>query len=378
MSKTSPVATAGIAIDARSLDTLKLQAQRDQAGTVRQAARQFEAQFAQMLLSQMRQTSLAGQGGLAQALNSPATQTWRGMLDQQMAQTMAGVGAGVNAGAALARPSGLGLADVIEKQLMRSTVPAESVMQAGLPLSMSTLDLARHRASAALSNAQATDLSLLGAGRRIQNGSFDRAAAGDSRVSSGRIGGLEVALADGRPAGLSRSMNKAVAARTGKAAASGDSSEQTRAEFLGKFLPAARRAEAATGIPAAYILGQAALESGWGKREIRSADGQPSFNLFGIKATGWKGRFAQTQTTEYHEGKAERVSAKFRAYGSYEEAFEDYARMLVSNPRYAAAVKSTASAEQFAQGLQRAGYATDPQYAQKLTSTIRAALKRVI
>lgn len=144
--------------------------------------------------------------------------------------------------------------------------------------------------------------------------------------------------------------------------------------FLRDMLPHAQAAERATGVPAHFILGQAALESGWGRSEIRNADGSGSFNLFGIKATGWKGNSTVQPTTEYVGGQAVRQKESFRSYGSYAEAFTDYARMLSGSPRYAQAVRSAGSAEAFAGAMQRAGYATDPQYASKLTRTIQAAM----
>lgn len=148
-----------------------------------------------------------------------------------------------------------------------------------------------------------------------------------------------------------------------------------QAEFIQKLLPHARAAEAQTGVPASFILGQAALESGWGKGEIRNADGSNSFNLFGVKATSaWKGASAQVMTTEYVDGQAARQSAKFRSYGSYTEAFADYARMIAGNPRYAGVVRNASTVEAFAGGMQRAGYATDPQYASKLSRTIHTTL----
>jgi flagellar protein FlgJ len=130
--------------------------------------------------------------------------------------------------------------------------------------------------------------------------------------------------------------------------------------------PAAEAASRASGVPARLILAQAALESGWGKREIRAADGSPSFNLFGIKADRrWQGRTVESATTEYVNGTAQPARASFRAYGSYEEAFTDYAKFLAGQPRYAQ-VLAAGDATQAAQALQRAGYATDPAYAAKL------------
>ena len=148
------------------------------------------------------------------------------------------------------------------------------------------------------------------------------------------------------------------------------------AGFVQQHDGAARQAEAATGIPAAFMVSQAALETGWGRKEIRHADGAPSFNLFGIKAGGsWKGPVAEVLTTEFINGRAQKVVAKFRAYGSYAESFADYAQLIKGSPRYAGVVADARSAQGFAQRLQRAGYATDPAYADKLTRVINTTLR---
>jgi peptidoglycan hydrolase FlgJ len=145
--------------------------------------------------------------------------------------------------------------------------------------------------------------------------------------------------------------------------------------FVDRLAPHAEEASKATGIPAKFMLGQAALESGWGKREITGADGSPSHNLFGIKATaGWKGRVVETATTEYVNGVPETRIEKFRAYDSYAEAFRDYAHVLRSNPRFENVLANAQDVAGFATGLQRAGYATDPNYAAKLTRIIRHSL----
>jgi flagellar protein FlgJ len=144
--------------------------------------------------------------------------------------------------------------------------------------------------------------------------------------------------------------------------------------FIQKHDAAARAASAATGIPASFMVAQAAHESGWGKREITGADGTKSHNVFGIKATpGWTGKTVDVQTTEVINGQAHKVVAKFRAYGSYDEAFKDYARLLGSNDRYAKVVAQAqnGNAAGFARGLQEAGYATDPAYAEKIAKTIQ-------
>ena len=150
------------------------------------------------------------------------------------------------------------------------------------------------------------------------------------------------------------------------AALSGDSKE-----FLAQLSLPARLASEQSGVPHHLILAQAALESGWGQRQIKREDGEPSFNLFGVKASSsWKGPTTEITTTEHENGEAKKVKAKFRVYGSYLEALSDYVGLLSRNPRYAA-VTTAATAEQGAQALQSAGYATDPNYARKLTSMIQ-------
>lgn len=143
-------------------------------------------------------------------------------------------------------------------------------------------------------------------------------------------------------------------------------------EFIQTLMPHAQRASEATGIPASFMMAQAALETGWGKRDIRGADGQPSHNLFGIKAgPGWTGKTVDITTTEYVNGQPVKMVDRFRAYDSPAESFADYAMLLQSNPRYQQVLAQSHDAAGFAGGLQRAGYATDPAYAQKLMALIR-------
>jgi flagellar protein FlgJ len=143
-------------------------------------------------------------------------------------------------------------------------------------------------------------------------------------------------------------------------------------EFIQTLMPHAQRASDTTGIPATFMLAQAALETGWGRRDIRGADGLPSHNLFGIKAgPGWSGKSVDITTTEYVNGVAVKMTDRFRAYDSYADAFADYARLLQSNPRYQPVLAQAQDAAGFAGGLQKAGYATDPAYGQKLMALIR-------
>jgi flagellar protein FlgJ len=150
----------------------------------------------------------------------------------------------------------------------------------------------------------------------------------------------------------------------------------TQQSFVDRLQPHAQAASRTTGIPAHLIVGQAALESGWGKREIKMADGSSSFNLFSVKAgKGWTGKVAEITTTEYSNGVAHKQTERFRAYGSYTEAFQDYAKLLSDNPRYAAVIGQE-GAQGFAQALQQAGYATDPHYADKLVKVIGSVSAR--
>jgi flagellar protein FlgJ len=147
--------------------------------------------------------------------------------------------------------------------------------------------------------------------------------------------------------------------------------QKSAATFVQAHQDAADAAEKETGIPATFMIAQAAHETGWGRHEIRNADGTTSYNLFGIKAgSNWKGAVTETTTTEYIGGKAHKVTQRFRAYNSYAESFADYAGMMKSNPRYAGVVSAGKDATGFAHGLQRAGYATDPAYATKLAKVI--------
>jgi flagellar protein FlgJ len=191
-----------------------------------------------------------------------------------------------------------------------------------------------------------------------------------------QMGGTNAALPTpgaGAPASMAAPAANAAPLR-GAEALSDVGSRQ--AHFVRNHTEAARSAEVSSGIPASYMVAQAAHESGWGKREILNADGSTSHNLFGIKAgPGWKGAVAEITTTEYIDGQPRKVVAKFRAYGSYAESFNDYARLMKESPRYSQVVANASTPRGFSEGLQRAGYATDPAYADKLTQVINTTLR---
>jgi flagellar protein FlgJ len=164
------------------------------------------------------------------------------------------------------------------------------------------------------------------------------------------------------------------ASSDGTRAASGLAGEVSAkvSEFVGRFGRIAESVARATGLPARAMLGQAALETGWGRREIRGADGSNSFNVFGIKAGGdWQGRTVEVLTTEHVNGEPRRQVERFRAYDGYGEAFADYARLITGNPRYRGALGQAHDAEAFVRALGRAGYATDPRYGDKLAAVVR-------
>lgn len=286
-----------LALDARGLDALRLQAKQDPQQAMKAVAQQFEAVFLQTLLKSMRDAT--AQDG---PMDSDQTRMYTSMFDQQLAQTLSS--------------RGIGLADVMLRQLARN-----------------------------------------------------RSGSGDSAAPA------QAAAAQALPAGAAPATPAAAppAPRPDGAKADG---AHAAGDFLQRMKGHALEASRATGIPARFLLGHAALESGWGRHEIRAADGSQSFNLFGIKAgRSWKGPTVDVMTTEYVDGAPHKLLQKFRAYGSYAEAFQDYARLMRGNPRYAQVIKQNDSAG-FAQGLQRAGYATDPQYADKLTRVLNGARMR--
>ncbi|WP_343729078.1 flagellar assembly peptidoglycan hydrolase FlgJ [Duganella sp.] len=303
-------------LDVRDMGSLKQQARAGSKDALKTASTQFEAMFVNMMLKSMREAT--PQDGM---LDSQQTKTFQTMLDQQTSQNIA--------------KKGIGLADMLVRQLSAKT-DAAALDIGGQP---------GDRNSGANAGSFAGMASLMDA--KLQRA---------------------IAAAGG---------NNATAAPPAEAAASTNKGSQAPhvRSFQEKLAAHAEEASKATGIPAKFMLGQAALESGWGRREIKGRDGTNSNNLFGIKATAdWKGRVVEATTTEYVNGKAQTRVERFRAYDSYADSFKDYARLLASNPRYEKVLASAGDASSFARGLQQAGYATDPNYASKLTSIIKRSL----
>jgi len=329
-------AAQGLAADARSLDALKRKAHRDPQAALKGAAQQFEALFMQLVLKSMRDA--VPKSGL---LDSGAEDTYTGMLDQQLANRMA--------------TSGTGLADVIARQLARHVVAGEG--DANVPATQPA------PAEPPAPDAQTGPPARLAIDRYAE-------IARANPYTAVREAQLRRRNPEARAEYLERTAAIPADVQGGVA---GGRLQPEQGNFVLRMWDHAVAAQRATGIPARFVLAQAALESGWGAREIRDGAGAPSHNLFGIKAgAGWPGRTAEIVTTEYEDGVARKVVQKFRASDSYAEAFRDWARLIAGNERYAQVLESgrAGGGAGFAHGLARAGYATDPEYGAKLARVI--------
>lgn len=291
--------------DANGLAAIKNQVKSNDPKALKAAAQQFEALFLQIVLKTMREAT--PKEGM---FDSDQTRMYESLLDQQLAQVMANKG-------------GTGLAAMIERQLSRATEQDPAVL-GGLPLMPPGVPHSLNPKPLTLPSGDPVPPAL----------------------PLDTVPSMPISPSSSAPAGTSPR------------------------DFVSRLWPSAEEASRATGIPAQFMIAQAALETGWGQSEPRHADGRPSFNLFGIKAgRGWTGATVESTTTEYVDGVAQRQTERFRAYASYDEAFRDYANLLVSRPRYAA-VLGAQDASTFARGLFQAGYATDPSYAAKLERII--------
>ncbi|AVW94445.1 flagellar assembly peptidoglycan hydrolase FlgJ [Vibrio parahaemolyticus] len=136
--------------------------------------------------------------------------------------------------------------------------------------------------------------------------------------------------------------------------------------FVNSMKPYAEKAAKALGVEPSLLLAQAALETGWGQKVVQNARGS-SNNLFNIKADrSWQGDKVTTQTLEFHDNTPVKETAAFRSYSNYQDSFNDYVRFLNDNPRYETALQQRGDSESFIRGIHRAGYATDPTYADKV------------
>ncbi|MFN7645165.1 MAG: flagellar assembly peptidoglycan hydrolase FlgJ [Burkholderiales bacterium] len=340
-----------LATDVRSLDALKTGAAKDPSGAVKQAASQFEALFMQMVLKSMRDA--VPKSGM---LEGTGADVYASMLDTQFAQAMSG------------RPGGL--SEMIAKQLMRGMKTEDSVGGAtARPDTKASIDgLTRALLAQDGPRGEDDEPSMFPSGAQMAAAAAARARAAPAATLAEPRRTLPPTPAAGeRPGGggIAGTPPPALDGRRGAA----------QSAFVDRMWDAAAAAERSTGVPAGFIVGQAALETGWGRAEIRHADGRSAHNLFGIKAgPGWRGETVEATTTEFVDGRAVKTVERFRAYNSHEASFADWAKLMASNPRYAGVLQAGGSIESFSRNLQKAGYATDPDYASKLTRTITQAL----
>ncbi|OUS11535.1 flagellar rod assembly protein/muramidase FlgJ [Gammaproteobacteria bacterium 53_120_T64] len=289
-------------------EQMRAQARDGDSEALSGAAKQFESVFVQMMLKAMRDT--VPEGGL---FESEQMDFYEGMFDQQLSLN-------------IANGKGIGLAEVIERQL-----------GGGKPT-----EKPGARVDAVLGTGPETALKMP---RR-------------SPFTAPGLAALHQQQAAQRMRDASAQLDRAPAPTQW---------QPTSPEaFADALRPHARRAAATLGVSENLLIAQAALETGWGQKVMPRNEGGSSFNLFGIKANAaWQGDKASTATLEYRDGIAQRERAEFRAYTSIEQSFDDYVAFLREQPRYSAALQASDD-KAFVRGLQSAGYATDPAYAQKI------------
>lgn len=307
---------AQVYTDFQGLGALKTRAREGSPEALEVAAKQFEAYLVQQLLREARAANPEG-GALG---GGEGASFYEDMYDKQIALS-------VTSG------RGIGIAEMLVQQLGQrqagataAASPAESAAPAPMPAPVRPARVPPTAAEV-----------------------LERSGA--------------LAAPPPRAAAVQASAATATVAATGATPARFASAE----EFVEAVMPHARRVGEELGVDPRLLVAQAALETGWGRSIIRTADGGSSHNLFNIKAhRAWDGPVAGVRTKEYVNGAETMVQADFRAYGSFEESFRDYVDFLRSNPRYGTALTQTHDAEAFARSLQAAGYATDPRYADKI------------
>lgn len=305
--------SGNLAIDANSLNNLKQAARENSPEAIKGVAKQFEAIFMNMMLKSMREAT--PQDSL---VDNDQSRTFISMLDQQLTSNLSS--------------KGLGLADILAKQLSPNSYGVNSALEQAVD-----------------NNPDYTE---------------KQSRVNDSLISNPFLNQVKIA----------QQQNGSTLNRTTK-----DLSEfkpldelSNAISFQKKMAHHAESASRATGIPANLMLGQAALESGWGKREIKASDGTASYNLFGIKATpNWNGKVVEAVTTEYVNGIKQKRIEKFRAYDSYADSFKDFANLMRNTPRYENVMANLDNIQNYAKAMQKAGYATDPNYAEKLSTVIK-------
>jgi len=311
--------------DLTSLQQLKHSSGGDDDKALKQAAKQFESIFMGMLLSSMRKANEVFEDD--GALNSNATKFYKDMYDKQLATDLSEKGS-------------LGLADLLVQQLRPTKGKTTPASMLKVPTESAPVR--------------------------------DEATRGENKnklvgVLLKKPPEYEMPVLPQPPSTL------VVAAPEQPKQQPDDWSFKTPGDFIQKLMPAARQAAQKLGLEPLALLAQAALETGWGQRTFKTAEGHQSFNFFGIKAhNSWQGDVAVVDTLEYRQGVAQKEKAKFRAYESPEQALGDYVDFIKSNPRYQQALSVVDNPKAYFQQLQAAGYATDPNYAQKILSVFNS------
>jgi len=290
--------------DFTALTQLKKGAREQSPDAIKKVARQFESLFVQMILKSMRDTLPENE-----LFGSKNEKMYQDMYDKQLSLQ-------------ISNGRGIGLANAIERQL------------GGIPES----EFSNKRIEDYLSNPRPVD-SLI-----------------KSNVTLFKLHKEVTATPTG-----------ALAEPNPSPEGEPESAWQTVKEFINDIWPHALRAAEVLGVDADVLVAQSALETGWGKYTPKHADGSNSFNLFGIKADQrWQGDKVEITTREYRHGVLQQEQANFRSYDSVAEAFEDYTDFILNNSRYQQALEHGYDANAYARELQKAGYATDPKYADKI------------
>jgi flagellar protein FlgJ len=355
--------------DINSMSELKAGSKANSPENMQRVAEQFESLFMNMMVKSMRDANQAFAAG--NPLNTPQTKFYQDMYDNQMSVH-------------LSEKQGLGLADVMMRQLSPEKTPAASGGALERPALKSDLSAAAQNSNMA---GGLPDHSALLAKRRL---GFSLSHAASQTALAGNAGGPASATAatpmQTEPSqswqplramqGVARNQpTTAEAIAQAAPAGPGPTRFANSSEFVQAMLPMAEKAAARLGVDPHYLVAQAALETGWGKSIIKQPDGSNSHNLFGIKAHGgWQGESASVMTHEYRDGVKGQERASFRSYASFEQSFDDYVSFLEGNGRYKQALARTENPDTFFRELQQAGYATDPQYARKVSQIARQLL----
>ncbi len=319
------------------LNSLRAAAASKDPAAIDATAKQFEGLFAQQLMKTMRDASGSD------AMFPGDSKTYRDLYDREVANK-------------LAQGKGLGMQAMLRKSLggkpdATSTTSAAPTRNAG----MSLAQYQRHMPPQHVSSTTATTSTIpVKAATTPTNTVKPTAPVAAQRLPS-------VSNVHTPSQGSGRTQPLAAAATPSATAAPNRPFSQE--EFVAQVWPHAQRAAAALGVAPEALVAQAALESGWGKHV--SGDN----NLFGIKAgSSWSGATKSLSTNEFSNGQMHKETASFRSYASIGDSFDDYVNMLKNSPRYASALKAGYDTTRFAGALQKAGYATDPNYAMKISS----------